>query len=48
VAGLAQDDATNLQPLSASFQVLYGCLSDARKKVADNIFRQQAEAKPHG
>jgi periplasmic protein CpxP/Spy len=49
-AEIAQDYATNLARLSASFEALYGGLSDAQKKTADTLFRQQAEAsaKPHG
>jgi periplasmic protein CpxP/Spy len=49
-AAIAQDYATNLAKLSASFETLYDGLSDAQKKTADTLFRQQAEAsaKPHG
>jgi hypothetical protein len=46
-AALAQMHADNTQKLAAAFGELYGTMSDAQKKTADVLFRDQ-HRKGHG
>lgn len=47
-AGISMQHAQDMQKLSASFETLYGTMSEPQKKVADTAFRDRAERERHG